>query len=223
MQANPLSMISKELVQCTEDMRAAAQIGKISLDACIRAYDLLEKIMDLPDGGSVGPADVYADTVATWCSSLGPAEEFCSEYRRLAPALDAAYDEAFLKAEAQERLRPFEKALEDAALRSARKTTLHECAKETFAIWQDGGYFARQRALRKLRALAGFRLESNRIGNYVAKTFDLMNEAMAAYAAAQQALFSANTAYKIKPGLYSRIAMSLHMESAAGRTGRGSI
>ena len=81
---NPLSMISKELVQCTEDMRQAAQNGKISLDACVRAYDLLEKIMDLPDGGAVGPADIYSDTIATWCSSLGPAEEYCSEYRRLA-------------------------------------------------------------------------------------------------------------------------------------------
>ena len=89
-------MISKELVQCTEDMKQAAQNGKISLDACIRAYDLLEKIMDLPDGGFVGPADIYSDTVATWCSTLGPAEEFCSLYRSLASELEKAYDEEAL-------------------------------------------------------------------------------------------------------------------------------
>ena len=82
-------MISKELVQCTEDMRQSAQDARISLDACVRAYDLLEKIMDLPDGGAVGPADIYSDTIATWCSSLGPAEEYCSEYRRLASALES--------------------------------------------------------------------------------------------------------------------------------------
>ena len=220
---NPLSMISKELVQCTEDMKQAAQNGKISLDACIRAYDLLEKIMDLPDGGFVGPADIYSDTVATWCSTLGPAEEFCSQYRSLASELEKAYDEEALKQEALERRSPFEKALEEAALRSAKKTALHQCAKETFDIWQNGGFFARQSALRKLRAIAGFRLESNRIGNYVAKTFDLMNEAQTAYARAQKALFSANVTYKVKPGLYHRIASALHMESAAGRTGRGSI
>ena len=220
---NPLNMISKELVQCTEDMRQAAESGKITLDACVRAYDLLEKIMDLPDGGSVGPADIYSDTVATWCSTLGPAEEFCSEYRRLAPALESVYDEGYLKSQALERLVPYEKALEEAALRCAKKTTLHQCAKETFEIWNSGGLLARQRALRKLRSLAGFRLESNRIGNYVAKTFDLMNEAQAEYARAQQALFIANVSYKIKPGLYARIASALHMESAAGRTGRGSV
>ena len=202
-------MISKELVQCTEDMRQSAQTGRISLDACVRAYDLLEKIMDLPEGGTVGPADVYSDTVATWCSSLGPAEEFCAEHKRLAAVLETAYDSQALMAEVQERLKPLEKALEDAALLSAERTTLHQCAKATFEIWQSGGFFARQSALRKLRSLAGFRLESNRIGNYVAKTFDLMNEAQSAYARAQQTLFSSNVSYKIKPGLYARIASAL--------------
>ena len=202
-------MISKELVQCTEDMRQSAQTGRISLDACVRAYDLLEKIMDLPEGGTVGPADVYSDTVATWCSFLGPAEEFCAEHKRLAAVLETAYDSQALMAEAQERLKPLEKALEDAALLSAERTTLHQCAKATFEIWQSGGFFARQSALRKLRSLAGFRLESNRIGNYVAKTFDLMNEAQSAYARAQQTLFSSNVSYKIKPGLYDRIASAL--------------
>lgn len=202
-------MISKELVQCTEDMRQSAQDGRISLDACVRAYDLLEKIMDLPEGGTVGPADVYSDTVATWCSFLGPAEEFCAEHKRLAAVLETAYDSQALMAEAQERLKPLEKALEDAALLSAERTTLHQCAKATFEIWQSGGFFARQSALRKLRSLAGFRLESNRIGNYVAKTFDLMNEAQSAYARAQQTLFSSNVSYKIKPGLYARIASAL--------------
>lgn len=216
-------MISKELVQCTDDMCQAAQSGRISLEAQIRAYDLLEKILDLPDGGSVGPADVYADTVATWCSSLGPAEKYCSEYARLAKQLETAFDEEYLRLQAQERLAPFEARLSETALDAAEKTTLHQCAKETFEVWQKGGFFSRQSSLRKLRALAGFRLESDRIGNYVAKTFDLMNEAQATYARAQQALFAANVAYKIKPGLYSRIASALHMESAASRTAKGTV
>ncbi len=216
-------MISRELTQCTEDMRQAAQSGKMTLEAQARAYDLLEKIMDLPDGCSVGPADVYSDTVATWCSALGPAEVFCSEYARLARQLDAAYDEELLQRESEDCLAPLRNALEAASAEVAEKTTLHQCAKETFEIWQKGGFFSRQSVLRRLRALAGFRLESHRIGNYVAKTFDLMNDAQSAFARAQQALFSADLSYKIKPGVYSAIAASLHMESAAGRTGRGSI
>ena len=49
-------------MQCAEDMRQAAQNGKITLDAQIRAYDLLEKIEEL------------LDALAALCSSMGPSE-----------------------------------------------------------------------------------------------------------------------------------------------------
>ena len=92
---------------------------------------------------------------------------------------------------------------------AAAAASLHEFAKETFQTWQTAGIFARRRALNELRERAGFRLEAHRIGNYVAKTFDLMNEAQSAYARAQQTLFTSNVSYKIKPGLYARIASAL--------------
>ena len=178
----------------------------MTLDVQVRAYVLLEKILDLPEGGMVGPSDVYSDTVATWCSSLGPAEDFCNEYRRSAAALKEAYDEEALKLEAARVVRPLEEAVENTRFKAAAAASLHEFAKETFEIWQTGGVFSRRRALRELRERAGFRLESERIGNYVAKTFDLMNEAQTAFAAAQQALFAGNVSYKIKPGVCARLA-----------------
>ena len=172
-------MFAKDLIQCTADMKAAAETGRWTLDAQVRAYDLLEKILDLPEGGMVGPSDVYSDTVATWCSLLGPAARV---------------------------VRPLEEAVENTRFKAAAAASLHEFAKETFEIWQTGGVFSRRRALRELRERAGFRLESERIGNYVAKTFDLMNEAQTAFAAAQQALFAGNVSYKIKPGVCARLA-----------------
>lgn len=199
-------MFAKDLIQCTADMKAAAETGRWTLDAQVRAYDLLEKILDLPEGGMVGPSDVYSDTVATWCSSLGPAEDFCNEYRSSAVALKEAYDEEALKLEAARVVRPLEEAVENTRFKAAAAASLHEFAKETFEIWQTGGVFSRRRALRELRERAGFRLESERIGNYVAKTFDLMNEAQTAFAAAQQALFAGNVSYKIKPGVCARLA-----------------
>lgn len=199
-------MFAKDLIQCTADMKAAAETGRWTLDAQVRAYDLLEKILDLPEGEMVGPSDVYSDTVATWCSSLGPAEDFCNEYRRSAVALKEAYDEEALKLEAARVVRPLEEAVENTRFKAAAAASLHEFAKETFEIWQTGGVFSRRRALRELRERAGFRLESERIGNYVAKTFDLMNEAQTAFAAAQQALFAGNVSYKIKPGVCARLA-----------------
>ena len=68
-------------------------------------------------------------------------------------------------------------------------------------------------ALKELRQRAGFRLEAHRIGNYVAKTFDLMNEAKGAYALAQQRFFASNVTYKINAGTHSRIAYLLKAEN----------
>ena len=187
-------MLSKEILQCTEDMSLAAQDGKISLDACVRAYDLLDKLLD-----------------ASLVCLAGPAEMFCERYYSLESELKAAYDKPYLHAQADLAIKPFVDALEAAADKARKATALHEAAKETFEIWQTGGFFARQKALRNLRSLAGFRLESNRIGNFVAKTFDLMNEANRDCSRVQQALFTANVTYKIKPGLYARIASVLHV------------
>lgn len=195
-------MLSKEIMQCIEDMSLAAQDGKISLDACVRAYDLLDQLVDASLGGLAGPAEM-----------------FCERYYSLESELKEAYDEQYLQAQADLAIKPFMEALETAAEKARKASDLHEAAKKTFEIWQTGGFFARQRALRKLRSLAGFRLESNRIGNYVAKTFDLMNEANRDCSRAQQDLFAANVSYKIMPGLYSRIASVLQIEPVVRRIG----
>ena len=146
--------------KCLADMRAIAQSGCWTLEAQVRAYDLLEGLFD-------HVLNIPADFSA----------KFCTEYETLAPLLDAAYDESALREQALQGLVPLDRALAQAELRMSRMTDLHECAKLTFEIWQTKGLFARQRALRVLRSKAGFRLEPKRIGNYVAKTFDLMNEA----------------------------------------------
>lgn len=187
-------MISKDLMQCLEDMRQVAEDGKFTLEALVRAYDLTDTILDMPE-----------DALETFSHS-GAAEQFCQEYARLSPTLDSAYDHEALLAEVEGRLAPLKRAVEEAEMRSKNARSLHECAKTTYDIWQTKGVFSRYSALRKLRSMAGFRLESDRIGNYVAKTFDLMNEANAVYARAQQAVFAADVAYKVKSSAYSTIA-----------------
>lgn len=169
-------------------MRAIARTGLWTLEAQVRAYDFLEALLD-------ESIDIPSDFSAT----------LSAEYDALVSSLDAAYDEDSLKEEAVRRLAPLEKGLSVAEDKVVRMTDLHECAKSTFEIWQTKGLFARRRALRMLRSKAGFCLEPKRIGNYVAKTFDLMNEARVEFARAQQALFAADMSYKIKPGIYSEI------------------
>ena len=180
-------MISKEIEFCVQDMRNAVCTGKITLAAQVRAYDLLDKLMSLPQG---------------MAELLPAAQDFCQTYESLSSSLEATYDEQSLLEEAGKLSSRYEELMQQSQARSKAAEELHNAARETFDVWQNGGYFARRKALRSLRAKVGFRLESNRIGNYVAKTFDLMNEARMAYANAQQALFAANVSYKVRAGVY---------------------
>ena len=187
-----MTMLAKEINQCIEDMQTAAATGKITLQMQERAYNLLDHILDMPNVGIAGPAEAFRE-----------------QYYILEEDLKAAYNEEALKQEAQDWMAPFVKTLDEVADKARKASILHETAKQTHELWRTGGFFERNKALRNLRQLAGFRLESNRIGNFVAKTFDLMNEANIKCAQAQQALFNANVTYKIKPGLYSKIASAL--------------
>lgn len=185
------------VLQCIDDMQAIAASGKYTLDAQVRAYDLLEGIIELYDDR---PLPEGLKEVAL---------RFTVVYASIAPVLDSSFDYAALAEEAAQRLKPLEDASNEFRFQAAAAASLHEFAKEVFHIWQNSGVFARRRALRELRKRAGFRLESHRIGNYVAKTFDLQNEAAERYAKAQQAVYKANAAYKIKPGTYASIAERL--------------
>lgn len=184
------------MTACVADMKTIIATGKYTLEAQVRAYDLLSYMLEAAENGVLA---VSGEVV----------QEYRAVYQQNADALAAAYDEKALKAEAAELIKPLEKACNDARFNAAAAASLHEFAKETFQTWQTAGIFARRRALKALRERAGFRLEQHRIGNYVAKTFDLMNQADADFAKSQQAVFAANAAYKIQPGIYARIASLL--------------
>ena len=185
------SELSKLISECVNDMSTLASAGKWELDAQVRIYDLLALLMD----------EVYAETV-----SAQDAESFIKEYGQVKEKLVAAYDQTALLNEVKARLAPLERACTDARFEAAAAASLHEFAKETFQTWQTSGVFMRRRALNALRERAGFRLESHRIGNYVAKTFDLMNEAQVRFATAQQRVFATDIRFKISPDLHSRVS-----------------
>lgn len=180
---------------CVEDMRDIAATGAFTLDGQVRAYDMLSELLD--DGMAVpqekSDIALYLDT-----------------YSELKEKLEAAYDQVSLTNAVKARLAPLERACTDARFEAAAAASLHEFAKETYQTWQTAGIFMRKRALKALRERAGFRLESHRIGNYVAKTFDLMNEAQMRFARSQQKMFAADVTYKVQPGLYDRIAEALN-------------
>ena len=184
--------LNMALRACVEDMKEVASERKMGLDAQVRAYDLLSSLLEALDYGRI---DVLPAHVC----------EFRETFASVEDRLDAAFDLEGLKAEAGTRLEGLRKAENEARFEAAAAAGLHEFAKETFETWKTGGIFMRRRALRDLRERAGFKLESHRIGNYVAKTYDLMNEAYARFARAQQAVFASDVAYKCKAGTYAAI------------------
>lgn len=179
--------IPSAISQCADDLTATKVL---SLDAQARAYDLLDSLLS-DEYGSYKEAKGYAEAAERY------AKAYTEPY--------AEYDEDALRKELEQKLVPLNEALEEIRFKAASAASLHEFAKEVFEIWKTAGIFARKRALKELRERAGFRLESHRIGNYVAKTFDLANEAQAAFAKAQQARFAADITYKIKPGIHEQI------------------
>ena len=185
------SQLTMFLEQSIRDMKDIASSGEMSLDQQVRAYDLMSYLMD----GNVPDPQEKAS-----------AHEFADVYADLEANLTGAYDETALKNAVAARLAPLERACTDMRFEAASAASLHEFAKETFHTWQTAGIFMRKRALKALRERAGFKLESHRIGNYVAKTFDLMNEAQMRFARAQQAVFASDVTYKVQPGLFGKIA-----------------
>ena len=187
--------LDRQVDECKEDMCNAIERGRISLDEQVRAYDLLNRLLE------VGAESLeYADT------ALGTSlYYFRDAYQKAGDTVAVIADVPALMQEAESRMTPLQDELNEMRFAAASAASLHEFAKDVFEIWKTAGIFARRRALNELRERAGFRLESHRIGNYVAKTFDLMNEAQARFARAQQALFAADVRYKVKPDTYARI------------------
>lgn len=192
-------MLADQIGRCADDLRRVMERGSVSLEEQVRAYDVLDVLMAAGDG-----LDIYMTEAA-----VAEAGRFCEEFARTG---EITFPEADLKSEAKERLKVLEEELNEKRFEAAAAASLHEFAKEVFEVWQTSGIFARRRALRELRERAGFRLESHRIGNYVAKTYDLMNEAQSRFAKAQQAVFAADMTYKVQPGTYEKIYNILKAE-----------
>ena len=174
--------------ECIKDMVSIAETGKWTLEAQLRAYDLFDS---LSDGAQLSQEDK---------------EAYLKVYAECSEKLAGTFDAEALKHEAQMLLKSYEEELNEQRFKAAAAASLHEFAKDTFAEWQTAGVFMRKRLLKDLRERAGFRLESHRIGNYVAKTYDLMEEARRAYQKAQQACYTNNVSYKCSSMLYGRIA-----------------
>ena len=179
--------IPSAISKCADDLTT---LPALTLEAQVRAYQLLDAML-ADSSQSYKTMPCYAEAAEAFSKSIDNQS--------------IEYNEDTLRKELAASLATLEAELNEARFKAAAAESLHEFAKEVWDIWQNSGVFARRRALKELRQRAGFRLESHRIGNYVAKTYDLMNEAHSKFAKAQQAKFAADVSYMIQPAIYDKI------------------
>lgn len=132
---------------------------------------------------------------------LGYAEEFAGSGQRLMEVLDREV----IARKAEGYLQPWKRRYEKAQGEYKKAVELHEAAKVAHQAQCEGGFVERWKTLRMVRKMAGFRLERRRTGNFVARTLDLMQQAMLVAREAELAMYSHNVGYKCNPDVYIKI------------------
>lgn len=132
---------------------------------------------------------------------LGYAEEFAVSGQRLMEVLDREV----IARKAEGYLQPWKRRYEKAQGEYRKAVELHEAAKVAHQAQCEGGFVERWKTLRMVRKMAGFRLERRRTGNFVARTLDLMQQAMLVAREAELAMYGHNVGYKCNPDVYIKI------------------
>ena len=208
----------------TADVREIVASGQYPVVVLLRGYELLEVLQDampaLQDLGvmpvlqKAGAAQMQEKTGAAQEKQqgvgtvaklqealLGYAEEFAGSGQRLMEVLDREV----IARKAEGYLQPWKRRYEKAQGEYKKAVELHEAAKVAHQAQCEGGFVERWKTLRMVRKMAGFRLERRRTGNFVARTLDLMQQAMLVAREAELAMYSHNVGYKCNPDVYIKI------------------
>ena len=193
----PDSLLVQAIRLVTSDLENLERSAGISLEAQVRVYDLYQELLRWQEEGyDLRAFDGFDQAAAA----------YGVVFKRCESRVVASFDAQHLKTELDRQRISEQEAMQHLSALAEEAVALHELAKETFSIWQSAGFLKRHQALNRLRKRAGFPLEKKRIGNYVAKTYDLMNEARQRFAQQQQACLQADVFYKIQPDLYGKVA-----------------
>ena len=189
------------------DVREIVACGQYPVVVLLRAYDLLEVLQDVMPVLQEAMLELQEampelQRLERLQKALcGYREEFARSGERLMQVLDPQV----ISQKAQGYLRPWQRRFEKAQGEYRKAVELHEAAEVAHQAQMEGGLMERWRTLRAVRKLAGFRLERRRTGNYVARTLDLMQQAMLVAREAELAMYSHNIEYKCNPKVYMKI------------------
>ncbi len=217
-----LKELAAQVRQVAQDVQEIAQSGQYPVVTLLRGYDLLERLGNWEDvlfnveqagencgeEGEIGKASAeqpVGKKSAEVEDFYGALEEYREMYLSYGERLYVVMDPEQIKMKAAAFMGPWKRRHNEALEELQRATELWEMAKVAHKAQMEGGFFEKWKTLRQVRKMAGFRLEKGRTGNFVTRTFDLMNEARSRAREAELKLYEHNVEYKCTPDSYLRI------------------
>ena len=198
-----LREIAAMVRQVSADIMDIVTSGQYPVVTLLRGYCLLESLSDTfglmyeleQAGADNSAAREFMDAVYEF------RECYLANGERLYSVIDM--EQVQLKAAAY--MGPWGKRFKEARAEAQKAEELHKMAKVAHKAQEEGGFIQKWRTLRQVRKMAGFPLERKRTGNFVARTFDLMEQARMKAREAELKMYEHNVAYKCTPDTYLRI------------------
>ena len=198
---NWLQELAAQVLQVKEDMEEIALNGQYPVVVLLRSYDLLEKLGNWEDM-EYNMQQYGKGESARFYEAL---EQYCNSYLANGERLYAIMDMEQIKMKAAAYMGPWKRRHNEALEALEKATALWEMAKVAHKAQLEGSFWEKWKTLRQVRKMAGFRLERKRTGNFVSRTFDLMQEAQTRAREAELKLYEHNVEYKCTPDSYLRI------------------
>ena len=194
------------------DVREIVATGQYPVVTLLRAYDLLEVLQEAESAIKVQclelqdkEPNVAQEERQQWEGLKNALSAYKEEYETNGERLVQVLDREVIARKAEAYLQPWKRKFDKADGEYKKSVELWEAAKVAHKAQEEGSFMERWRTLRAVRKLAGFRLERKRTGNFVARTLELMQQAMLRAREAELIMYDHNVGYKCNPDVYLRI------------------
>ena len=199
-----LKVLTEQVEEVCEDVAEMAASGQYPVVTLLRGYDLLETLGDWEKVSyNLEQAQKEApEYVELFQAAL---KQYVKNYLVNGERLYALMDMDQIKMKAAAYMGPWKRRHNEALEELEQATALWEMAKIAHQAQQEGNFWEKWKTLRQVRKMAGFRLERKRTGNFVVRTFDLMQQAQSKARDAELKLYQHNVEYKCTPDVYMKL------------------
>lgn len=191
----------EEVCRDVEDMAASGQYPVVTL---LRGYDMLETLGDW-ERVSYNLEQATKENPEHTDAFYKALQKYSQSYLTNGERLYALMDMDQIKMKAAAYMGPWKRKHNEALEELEKATALWKMAKVAHQAQQEGSFWTKWKTLREVRKMAGFRLERKRTGNFVVRTFDLMQQAQAKARDAELKVYEHNVEYKCTPDVYMKL------------------